>query len=259
VRQRVAPIAIGLAAGLSAGLFGVGGGVLAVPGLVLLVGMAQVTASATSLAAIVVSASAALVPYIVAGNVDWGATEILLVGAIAGAVGTNRILHRIPNRALSLAFTATVLVAAIRMITSQTPANGSAIGLDLTMIVILLVLGLVSGALATGLGIGGAVIYVPVLAVGFGLIQHVAQGTALAVIVPTAIIGTVGHHKKGRVVWPVAVVLAVGGLVGGLVGGIVAQSIDPEQLRRYFAVVLVLLAARMLKRTIADYRTVPTG
>ena len=255
MKGKAAPIAIGLVAGLSAGVFGVGGGLLAVPGLVLLVGMAQVKASATSLAAIVVSASAALIPYAVAGNVDWAATEVLLVGAIVGAIGTNRILHRIPNRALTLIFTSVIIVAAVRMTTSQVPATENMLNLDTNMIAVLLMLGLVSGGLATALGIGGAVVYVPVLALGFGLVQHVAQGTALAVIVPSAIIGTVGHHKKGRVVWPVAAILAVGGLIGGLLGGVIAQATEPEVLRRYFAVMLVLLAARMLKRSVADYRT----
>ena len=258
MRGKAAPIAIGLVAGLSAGLFGVGGGVLAVPGLVLMVGMAQIKASATSLAAIVVSASAALIPYAVAGNVDWSATGVLLVGAIAGAMGTNRVLHRIPNRALTLVFTAVIIIAAVRMTTSQAPAVDTMLNLDAAMIAVLSILGLVSGALATALGIGGAVVYVPVLVLGVGLVQHVAQGTALAVIVPTAIIGAIGHHKKGRVVWPVAAVLAVGGLIGGLLGGVIAQAADPEVLRRYFAVMLVLIAARMLKRSVTDYRTPAT-
>ena len=108
------------------------------------------------------------------------------------------------------------------------------------------VLGLVSGLIASTLGIGGGIIFVPSLVVFFGFEQHLAQGTSLAVILPTALVGTYLHSKRGRVEWRVAGLVAVGGVVGGLVGSAFALSIDPDLLRRLFAVMLVVIAARML-------------
>ena len=108
------------------------------------------------------------------------------------------------------------------------------------------VLGLATGLVASTLGIGGGIIFVPSLVVFFGFSQHIAQGTSLAVIVPTAIVGTALHSRKGRVEWRVALLIAIGGVAGGLLGAWVAQSLDPDLLRRLFAGLLVAIAFRML-------------
>lgn len=108
------------------------------------------------------------------------------------------------------------------------------------------VLGVVTGLIASTLGIGGGIIFVPALVVFFNFSQHIAQGTSLAIIVPTAIVGTALHAKRGRVDWRVATLVAVGGIVGGLVGSRLALGMDPDLLRRLFAALLVLIAVRML-------------
>ena len=106
-------------------------------------------------------------------------------------------------------------------------------------------LGLATGLLASTLGIGGGIIFVPSLVVFFGFEQHIAQGTSLAVILPTAIVGTYLHARRGRVVPRVALLVAAGGVVGGLVGAWAALALDPDLLRKLFAGLLVLIAARM--------------
>lgn len=116
----------------------------------------------------------------------------------------------------------------------------------MTTIIILVLTGLVAGALASSLGIGGGVIFVPVLAVVVGLEQAVAQGTSLAVIVPTAVIGTIGHARSRRVDWGAALPVAVGGVVGAIVGAELALAADPQLLRRMFAGLLVVLAVRLV-------------
>jgi len=112
-----------------------------------------------------------------------------------------------------------------------------------------IVVGLVAGGLAVNLGIGGGIIYVPSLVTLFALSQHEAQGTSLAVIVPTAILAAVMHGRAGRVVWRSAILLGVGGVAGGLLGASIALSLEAPVLRRMFAVFLVLMAVRMLRRT----------
>ena len=106
--------------------------------------------------------------------------------------------------------------------------------------------GLVAGAIASALGVGGGVVFVPVLAVGLALDQATAQGTSLAVIVPTVLIGTYVHARRGRVVWSAALPVALGGVVGGLIGARIALAADPLVLRRLFAALLVVLAARLI-------------
>lgn len=110
------------------------------------------------------------------------------------------------------------------------------------------VLGVITGLIASTLGIGGGIIFVPSLVVFFGFEQHIAQGTSLAIIVPTAIVGTILHARKGRVEWKVALLVAAGGVIGGLVGSRFALAMDPVLLRRLFAALLVVIAVRMLSR-----------
>lgn len=113
----------------------------------------------------------------------------------------------------------------------------------------LIALGLFAGAIAATLGVGGGIIFVPVLASAFGFAQLDAQGTSLAIIVPTAIVGMLTHARAGRVVWPVVFVVAAGGVVAALGGAKLAQSMNEDVLRRVFAVLLVILAIRMGLRT----------
>jgi hypothetical protein len=106
---------LGLAAGFVGGLFGVGGGVVMVPGLVLLVSMDQHRAHATSVAVIVVAAAASLVPFAVEGAVDLPTAGWLVIGAMTGAYVGARFIARIPAVWLARAFVAITTVAAVRM------------------------------------------------------------------------------------------------------------------------------------------------
>lgn len=115
-------------------------------------------------------------------------------------------------------------------------------------IVALLALGLFAGTLAATLGVGGGIIFVPVLVAVFGFSQLAAQGTSLAIILPTAIIGTVIHTRARRVVWKVALVTGGVGIFAALTGARLALSTNEELLRKVFAAVLAVLAIRMAYR-----------
>ncbi len=108
-------ISLGLIAGLVGGLFGLGGGIIVVPGLVLWLHFGQHRASGTSVATIVASASAALLSFAIDGSVDWGAAGLVAIGAVAGAAIGARILHLIPAKVLTRAFSVLLLLAAARM------------------------------------------------------------------------------------------------------------------------------------------------
>ncbi len=106
---------LGLAAGFIGGMFGVGGGLVVVPGLVLWMRMGQHAAHATSVAAIVASASAALVPFAGSGDVRWTWAMYLFLGSGLGAYAGARAITRVPEVWLARAFVTLVLVAAIRL------------------------------------------------------------------------------------------------------------------------------------------------
>lgn len=108
-------VIIGVIAGFLSGLLGIGGGVIIVPAFVLWLKIDQFRASATSVATIVITASAALVTFGVGGAVDWRAASIIFIGSAAGALLGARYLERIPEWSLATAFSVVMTVAAVRM------------------------------------------------------------------------------------------------------------------------------------------------
>jgi uncharacterized protein len=120
---------------------------------------------------------------------------------------------------------------------------------DVTVLT-LLTIGLFAGAIGAALGVGGGIVIVPALVVLVAVPQHAAQGTSLAVIIPTAIVAAAVHGRAGRVDWRLAVALGSGGVVGGLLGAVSALSLDALVLRRLFAVFLVVMAVRMLRTAV---------
>ena len=113
----------------------------------------------------------------------------------------------------------------------------------------LVVIGLVAGGVAATLGVGGGIIFVPALAIVAGFGQHVAEGTSLAVILPTTAIAAWTHARARRIDWPIALRVGVFGVVGGVIGAWLALTLDETLLRRLFAGLLVVVAVRMLART----------
>ena len=106
---------LGFVAGVLAGLFGVGGGVLFVPTLTLLLGLTQVHAEATSLLAILPTALAGAWRQHGYGNVRWRAALLVGVGSIAGAEGGVLIAEALPEHVLRRLFGALMLVIAAQV------------------------------------------------------------------------------------------------------------------------------------------------
>lgn len=113
-------------------------------------------------------------------------------------------------------------------------------------VVALLGIGLTAGFLAGLLGIGGGVLLVPALVLLVGFDQHVAQGTSLVVIIPAALLGSWSNRRSGTLVLRDAAALAAGGILGALVGSLIALGLDDVLLRRGFAVLLVVIAGRLI-------------
>ncbi len=111
----VKALGIGLAAGVFGGMFGVGGGLIVVPALVLLLGFDQYRAAGTSVATIVASSSAALASFAVGDAVDWRSALFLFAGAGVGAWFGARHIERVPQHVLTAVFAVFVAFAAVRM------------------------------------------------------------------------------------------------------------------------------------------------
>jgi uncharacterized membrane protein YfcA len=242
--ERVATV--GLLAGFTSGLFGVGGGIVIVPALVLLVGFPQKLAVGTSLTAIVPISIAGILGYASDGEVDWAVAACVAVGALAGAVFGTRLLVRLSAPVLQVMFAVAMAATAVRMLVES--GDGAGRG-DLTagMVVGLVLVGLASGLLAGLLGVGGGVIIVPVLTLAFGVPHVLAKGTSLAVILPTAVMGTLRNRRSQLTALRPAAIVGVAGVLSAFAASQVSLALDPALSRALFAVLLVVVAIRLAR------------
>jgi uncharacterized membrane protein YfcA len=238
---------VGVLAGFLSGLFGVGGGILIVPGLVLLMGMGQRLAHGTSLAAIAPIAVAGVAGYAIQDSIDWIAAGLITLGAASGAIIGTRALRSISPRALRLAFVAFLLVTAIRLLVDVPQAAGRG-SLDALMVIGLIALGVVSGTLAGLLGVGGGIVIIPVLVLLFSVPDVIAKGTSLAVIIPTAMVGTVRNMAHGNADLPVAAVVGLFGVASAFGASQLAVRLSPTLSGVLFATLLLAVAANMILR-----------
>jgi uncharacterized protein len=110
-----------------------------------------------------------------------------------------------------------------------------------------ILLGLVAGVLSGLIGIGGGIIIVPALVLLFGMTQHNAQGTTLALLIPPiGILAAWTYYKSGYVDIRVAALVAVGFFAGSFLGAKISTNISDAMLERIFGVALILIGAKMI-------------
>ena len=107
--------------------------------------------------------------------------------------------------------------------------------------------GLLSGFLSGMIGIGGGVIIVPALVFLFGLSQHQAQGTTLALLVPPiGLLAAWTYYKHGFVDLRIAAFICAGFVLGGLLGANIATGLSNETLQRVFGIALLVISLKMI-------------
>jgi uncharacterized protein len=108
-------------------------------------------------------------------------------------------------------------------------------------------LGLLAGALSGLVGIGGGVVIVPALVFLFGMSQHSAQGTTVAMLVlPVGILAAWVYYRQGFVDLPAAGLIAAGFIMGSVVGARFAVTLPPPVLEKVFGSIIVLIGLKMI-------------
>lgn len=240
---------IGLASGLLSGLFGVGGGTVIVPLLVLMLHFDQRLAAGTSLAAIVPTASIGVVSYAIFDAVAWIPALILAAGAIVGAQIGTWLLPRISQNALRWGFVAFLMVVIVSLFL-VIPSREAQLELTWYVVLGLLGLGLVTGVLAGLIGVGGGVVVVPVLMLVFGASDLVAKGTSLLMMIPTALSGTIGNLRRGNVDLSAAGVIGLAAAASTALGAWLATVTEPRLGNILFAAFLMVIAVQLAIRSL---------
>ncbi len=114
-------------------------------------------------------------------------------------------------------------------------------------ILLYLILGLVAGIMSGLIGIGGGTIIIPALVFLFGLSQHEAQGTTLALLVPPiGLLAAWTYYKQGYVDLQIAAFICLGFFFGGLLGAMFAKKLSNVLLERVFGIALLVISLKMI-------------
>lgn len=240
---------VGIGAGFLSGLFGVGGGLLMVPGLVFFLGSDQRLAHGTSLAAVIPLGISSAVSYATVGEVDWGVALWLIVGSVVGAVLGTFLLQKLSQRLLAVAFIAIGVFTIWRLLT-QGESDGQLVDMSVTAALALMAAGVLTGTTAGLLGVGGGIIMVPIMVVGFEMSSVMAKGTSLLVIVPTAIMGTWRNWKSNNINVRAAITIGVAGIPAGFVGGRLSTLMSEQLSTNLFALLVLFVVVQMTIRLV---------
>jgi uncharacterized protein len=118
--------------------------------------------------------------------------------------------------------------------------------MNIYTVLLLVLIGLVTGALGGMLGLGGGLILIPALVFIFGFSQHMAVGTSLAIMLPPiGMFAAYNYYKAGQVNIKYALILALAFMLGSYLSSKIALKIPENILRKVFSVFLILVAVKM--------------
>ncbi|MBL9162320.1 MAG: sulfite exporter TauE/SafE family protein [Planctomycetaceae bacterium] len=262
-------LAFGAIVGLSLGLTGGGGAIFAVPLLVYGLAIDPRQAVGISLAAVGMTSLVGFFGRWKAGQVELATGAMFAVAGMIGAPMGSWLSAQIPERLLLILFALLMFVVAVRMWRKAGPtsaevtctaddAEGPTCRRDATgtlhlnspCVLLLAVVGVLTGVLSGLFGVGGGFVIVPALVLYSGMAIHRAVGTSLLVITLVSASGVASHLLAGREIpLDTTSYFVVGGVVGMLAGIWASRFLSGPALQRVFAVAIVAVAMFVILRT----------
>lgn len=234
--------------GVTLGLFGGGGSILAVPLMVYLVGVADAhVAIGTSAVAVAVNAAANLVTHARRGNVRWRCALTYSVAGVAGAFLGALAGKALDGNHLLFLFALLMLAVGVLMILTRHRKEQDAVACTLENAPKTLTYGAGTGAVAGFFGIGGGFLIVPGLIAATGMPMLAAIGSSLVAVTAFGLTTALSYAGSSLVDWPLAAVFVVGGALGGLLGALAAGQIAQRRgaLNLSFAALIIGVALYM--------------
>ena len=276
------PVGLGLAVGLLSGLFGVGGGFLLTP-LLIMFGIPSTVAAATDSNQIVAASTSGTYAHWKVGNVDFKMGLLLIIGGVlGGTVGVQfiKLLRAMGNADFLITLTYVLMLGSVgsymfieslqsmkkqksgQVAAEEKPRKESAYarllksipfqtsfarsGVNMSML-IPLILGILVGILAAIMGVGGGFIMVPVMVYLLRMPMHVVVGTSLFQILFTCVNVTIMQAKTNHTVdFVLALLLLLGSTLGAQVGTKVGKKLHGDQLKILLASLVLVVCVKML-------------
>lgn len=115
------------------------------------------------------------------------------------------------------------------------------------------IFGVISG-IVTGLGMGGGTVLILLLSLFMGLEQHIAQATNLVFFIPTSLAAILTNLKQKNVDLKLAISISSFGIIGAIIGSIISDSISSENLKKYFAIFILIIAFHEIYELYKEYK-----
>lgn len=256
-------IVLGSVAGFTAGLLGIGGGIILVPLFLFIFPLLGYStdvvahaAFATSLSIIVPTAISSTFGHRKRGNVAWHQVLFLAIGGTAGALIGSTLAAQISGQTLKLLFGVMQIVVAGKMILSQKTSLHST--REKHPAAAFVTIGIIGGTFSSFFGVGGGVIAVPLMVMILRLPMHLSVGNSSALIVVSALFGAISYilhgwgldglppYTVGYVNWLATVLIAPFAMIFARLGVRIASQISHAKLLRVFAVLMILVGVRMI-------------
>jgi uncharacterized protein len=247
---------VGVIAGITSGMFGIGGGLVIVPILIVFFSFTQLQANGTSLAALLMPVSIfAVLAYYRAGKLKIPVAVLIAIGLFAGGYLGGALANSLPGDILKRLYGVFLLYMGWRfaeprkwlaeyrgklVVTVAEDSEGT------SSWYILLTLGFVAGIMAGLFGIGGGAIIVPALVALLNFDQKRAVGTSLAALLIPNIPVVIPYYNSGNLSIPTAALVAVGLVGGAFVGAKIALGLSAKTIKRLYGVFLIVLGLRFL-------------
>ena len=235
-------LALGAALGFFGGLFGIGGGIVAIPLLVLGFHLDQAHAQGTALVLMVPNLIVGWWRYQRRHPVSWRAVLAIGTSATLTTAALAHFAMRLPSGILQGLFSAFMALMAWRLFRARASEGGPAKPLPTRLLPLV---GVAGGSSMGLLGIGGGLVATPMLSGWLGQRQTVAQSLSLALVAPSSVVALWSYAGAQRVDWALGLPMALGGLLTVSAGVALAHRLPERRMRRAFAGMLAMTAAWM--------------
>jgi uncharacterized membrane protein YfcA len=254
----------GFLVGVAASLVGIGGGTFMVPILLIVYGFSPTQlATGTSLTVIIFTAIASTVNYWRQKRIYFKTGLVLAATTAPGAVLGSFLADILPSDTLAFIFGFFLMFMAARIMIdlnrlrskSQSLQDNSeqrAIKSDAEILMTRKTvawgtgLSFFGGLTAGLLGIGGGVLVVPIMMFAVGMPIHIATATSIFTMIFTSSAAVPKYYVVGRINLEYALLLAAGSIVGSQLGAYTSKRVSGKNLRRIFAVILIIVGLKML-------------
>ncbi|NMO91212.1 TSUP family transporter [Actinomycetospora sp. TBRC 11914] len=247
-------VGIGAVSGVVGGLLGGGNGVLTVPALAHDTSLSRPAVHGTStLAATPVCVAGALVYWLAGGTIDLTAGAGMIVGGMVGGVWGARLVARASDTVLRVLLIAILALTAAKLYLDAAgldPADGAAVvpapllATPWFVVPAGLVVGVVVGAWAGAMGLGGGLLAVPALVLLFGVDLHTAAGTSLLVFAPNSLVGGLAHRRQGTADLRIATLVGLAAVPGAVGGAFLALALGNAVVGLVFGTFALVMAVR---------------